>query len=199
MLILRHTKPRQLLALVPILIFTGSALGVAVSRANNFGEFATPNWWIPQDTNHSIRLVSVDNDNLEDGLTFAVDHLLDPLSNFSASHSWGSICDGVSDVCAYDGDYSSQFPNCGMTTCLFSAGWNGTHWECSNANGWSLILNTGSGCPLDFDSASYIACHEAGHTVGLTHRTTDNSCMRSSFAADPWYKTHDKNHIKNDI
>ncbi|MEO7422778.1 MAG: matrixin family metalloprotease [Ornithinibacter sp.] len=43
-----------------------------------------------------------------------------------------------------------------------------------------------------------LACHEFGHSLGLTHRDTESGCMKM-YGAHPTYLTvHDESHLNDD-
>ncbi len=40
-----------------------------------------------------------------------------------------------------------------------------------------------------------LACHEIGHTLGLTHRDADNGCMKTNAPQNTYLTDHDKAHL----
>lgn len=52
--------------------------------------------------------------------------------------------------------------------------------------------------PRSAEAEAKLACHELGHTLGLTHRTMDTSCMQSgATTANRWFDDHDRGHLPN--
>lgn len=108
----------------------------------------------------------------------------------------------IADVVYYDADYNSL---CGYDWHPDDSGdpdsnWIGGLYECISLAGVRcehshVYFDTSAMDPLNSDAATTWACHETGHTLGLTHRD-EGGCMPAIVPANAhFFTTHDKSHI----
>lgn len=119
-------------------------------------------------------------------------NLVDP-TNVNTS-LLGSV-NSLTDVVAYDQDYTSY---CGYV-------WDGGMWGLTTC----VSLAAGNRCEkhevrydnsdidvFSVDGRRGLTCHETGHSLGLLHRDTEGSCMRTSGPYPSFYSgSHDVPHL----
>ena len=111
---------------------------------------------------------------------------------------YDSSLDSATDVIVRDQDYVDY---CGITWHSPTSGGTIGLATCDSRTGLKCEQHT-----VRFD-LSYIAnattseerglaCHELGHSVGLTHRDSECGCMKSSAPMPAYYTDHDNSHLK---
>ena len=110
---------------------------------------------------------------------------------------YDSTIDSTTDVIVRNQDYTTY---CGFDWHSPTSGGTIGLATCDSLSGLRCEQHTVRFDLSYFNAASQpnergVACHEIGHTLGLTHRDADNGCMKTSAPQNTYLTDHDEAHL----
>lgn len=188
-----------------IVILVGASAGAVSAPIQGAG---ASNWAGASGQTGCTSLNSADNkthtiyySSLDSSQATEVDDFRNYLRNNTAvTDQTVSVPDSTTDAVLYDEDYTTYcgygwdgtFGILGLTTCVSI----NTAYECEKHE---VRFDTSDYSALGSTGREHNACHELGHSLGLTHSGESSSCMMPGQYSVTTYTNHDKAHLSNDL
>jgi hypothetical protein len=187
----RHRGARRLAVVVALVVTAVTGVSAPPAAADTYAACSSGNGCLPDNFTHSYCWgTGFTSTNLRNAANAAMS-VLDGQSSYS--DSFHSACDSIIDIdfqpissTTIRGDYICNYFNGAFT--------NG-HAECEN----SRVRINSTSLLGDALNRQKTACHEIGHSAGLSHDTGNDDCMISGpvTSGHTTYNAHHVGHLNN--